>query len=131
MIVTSELLRMVEARVQDAQALHDAWRFDSAVYLCGYAVELALKARICETLGWSEFPSERKDFQGLQSFQTHDLKRLLHLSGREVYILESFSTAWDVVSTWKSEWRYLPVGTTNQTQCIAMLDAVAIIREGL
>jgi hypothetical protein len=129
MIETVELRRMAEARQADAIVLHRAGRYDAAMYLCGYAIELVLKARICDTLGWIEFPSERKDFQGLQSFQTHDLGRLLHLSGREESILHDFSNEWKTVSTWKSEWRYLPVGITNQTQCIEMLGAVAIIRE--
>ena len=122
---------MSAARQEDASELHQAGRYDAAIYLSGYAVELALKARICETLGWNEFPSERKDFQGLQSFQTHDLKRLLHLSGREAHILQGYSTAWSVVSTWNSEMRYLPTGTTSQTQSNAMLAAVAIVREEL
>jgi len=30
---------------------------DGATYLCGYAVEVALKFRICLTLNWPEFPS--------------------------------------------------------------------------
>ncbi len=129
MIETVELRRMAEARQSDAIALYQVARYDAALYLCGYAVELGLKARICETLGWTEFPSERKDFQGLQSFQTHDLGRLLHFSGREERILHDFSSEWETVSTWKPEWRYLPVGSTSQNQCIEILDAVAIIRE--
>jgi hypothetical protein len=34
-----------------------AERFDGAFYLSGYAVELALKARICRTLKWRATPS--------------------------------------------------------------------------
>ena len=51
------------------------------MYLAGYAVELALKARICETLGWSWFPSSSAEFGSYRSLQTHDLKVLLEFSG--------------------------------------------------
>ena len=30
--------------------------YDAAVYLCGYAVEIALKVHLCRTLDWAEFP---------------------------------------------------------------------------
>ena len=60
-----------------------AKRFDGAFYLCGYSVELALKARICRTLKWSGFPQTGQEFQGLQSVKTHDLEVLLRFSGIE------------------------------------------------
>lgn len=122
---------MSEEKLSDANSLHQRGRYDTAIYLCGYAVELALKARISETLGWGQFPSETKDFQGLQSFQTHDLKRLLHLSGIEDRILRDLTAEWNMVSTWKSEWRYLPVGSTDQAKCIQMLEAVARVKEAI
>lgn len=122
---------MSEEKLSDANSLHQRGRYDAAIYLCGYAIELALKARISETLGWGQFPSERKDFQGLQSFQTHDLKKLLHLSGIEGRILRDFSAEWKTVSTWNSAWRYLPVESTDQTQCAQMLEAVARVREAI
>ncbi|MCB0065385.1 MAG: HEPN domain-containing protein [Caldilineaceae bacterium] len=70
-----------KARLEDAEVLLAANRYDGAMYLCGYAVELALKARICRTLKWAGYPSTRKEFEGYQSLRTHDLKVLLHLSG--------------------------------------------------
>ena len=131
MIATSELRRMAEAKLSDASALFDEARYDNALYICGYAIELALKARICETLGWNEFPSDTKDFQGLQSFQTHDLNRLLHLSGRESRVKQDIPVEWETVSHWKSEWRYLPVQSASQNRCREMLNAVAIVKEAL
>ena len=47
---TAELRKIAKARLKDAEALLAAHRYDGAIYLCGYAVELALKARICQTL---------------------------------------------------------------------------------
>jgi HEPN domain-containing protein len=50
---------MAQARLEDAEALLQSGRYDSAVYLCGYAVELALKARICLNLNWNEYPASK------------------------------------------------------------------------
>ena len=57
MISVAELDNIARARIEDATALLTAGRFDGATYLCGYAVEVALNARICRTLNWTEFPS--------------------------------------------------------------------------
>ena len=131
MIRAPELRRMAEEKLSDANSLHQQGRYDGAIYLCGYAIELALKARISETLGWGEFPSETKDFQGLQSFQTHDLDRLLHLSGIEDRILRDFTAEWNRVSTWSPNWRYLQVESTDQTQCAQMLEDVSRVKEAI
>jgi predicted dehydrogenase len=58
--------------------------------LCGYAVDLALKARSCTVLHWQGFPSTRKEFEGLSSFKVHDFDILLHLTGREAKIKASY-----------------------------------------
>jgi hypothetical protein len=55
MISVAEPDSIARARIEDAQALLTAGRFDGATYLYGYAVEVALKARICRPLGWTEF----------------------------------------------------------------------------
>jgi len=54
MIPVSELDHIAVARIEDARVVFDAGRFDGAIYLCGYAVEVGLKARICRTLNWVE-----------------------------------------------------------------------------
>jgi hypothetical protein len=50
MISVAELRKIVSARLKDAEILYTANRFDGAFYLCGYAVELALKIKVCKTL---------------------------------------------------------------------------------
>jgi enhancing lycopene biosynthesis protein 2 len=42
MIFPSDLRDIAQARLDDADALLQAGRFDGSVYLCGYAVEIAL-----------------------------------------------------------------------------------------
>ena len=49
-----------------------------AVYLGGYAVEAALKARICRVLDFEEYP-DFGEFRRL--YASHDLDQLLKLSG--------------------------------------------------
>ena len=73
MITIEELQNLSRDRLEDAKALYKAGRIDWAVYTCGYAVELALKKKICETLKWKGYPSTEKEFNQLKSFKTHDL----------------------------------------------------------
>ena len=131
MIATAELRRIADAKLADAVVLRQAGRYDNAIYLGGYAVELALKARICDTLGWDGYPSRAAEFQDYRSFQTHDLKVLLHLSGRETRIKNDFPRAWGIVSRWNSASRYLAAGSANEDNCFTMLEAVALLVQAI
>lgn len=57
MISCRSLRKMAMERLRDSRALLATRRYDGAVYIGGYVVELALKARICKTLGWAGFPA--------------------------------------------------------------------------
>ena len=111
MIPVAELDRIAKARLEDAKALWKARRYDGATYLCGYAVEVALKARICRTLNWPEFPNTNREFESYRSFQTHDLDVLLRLSGQEARIKGQHLKLWSEVVRWKAEWRYNVIRT--------------------
>lgn len=108
MITLKELQHLSRDRLEDATALYKAGRRDWAVYTCGYAVELALKKKICETLRWKGYPSTEKEFSQLKSFKTHDLELLLHLSGIEDDIKngEEALTEWSIIASWNPETRY-------------------------
>ena len=121
MIATSDLRGIAKARLRDAQVLLRAKRFDGAFYLCGYSVELALKARICRTLKWSGFPQTGHEFQGLQSVKTHDLEVLLRFSGIESRIKRKYLSEWSVVLDWNPEKRYQSIGQSTQQQATDML----------
>lgn len=90
--------------------LLDNGRFDGAGYICGYAVELALKARICDTMSWSGYPGTKREFENYQSFKTHNLDVLLRLSGREHIIQQSYFADWSIVCAWNPEARYNAIG---------------------
>jgi len=127
MITTDELIKIAEARLKDAETLLANQRYDGAIYLCGYAVELALKARICKTLNWPGYPSTRKEFTNYASFKTHDLDVLLHLSGRESNIKLNFLTEWSVVAQWDPSTRYQPVGTADASDTRLMISATKVL----
>ena len=125
MISITELDDIARARIDDANVLLAGGRFDSAIYLCGYAVEVALKARICRVLNWREFPSTGVEFQDYRSFQTHELAVLLRLSGQEARIKENHFRVWNAMRTWSVASRYNVVGTTQQPEAAAIIQAAA------
>jgi HEPN domain-containing protein len=126
-ITRTELRKLAVDRLADARALLDAGRWDGASYLAGYVVELSLKARICKTLKWAEFPVTRKEFERFQSFKTHDLDSLLRLSARESYVKAKLFTEWSTVQPWDPEQRYQPTGQITEQSARAMVGAAAVI----
>ena len=127
MIPTNELRRIAEARLKDAKALLAARRYDGAVYLCGYAVELALKARICRALRWPGYPSTTGEFRDYQSFRVHDLDVLLHLTGREDRVKASYFAEWSAVAQWNPSARYQAVGTAQRVDAELMISSAGIL----
>lgn len=121
MISVLDLKSIAKGRLKDAQVLANAGRFDGSVYMCGYAVEVALKARVCRTLKWPDFPETSTQFQGYQSFKTHDLNILLHLSGAEGKIRSKFIAEWSIVLGWNPESRYRKMGTATKQNAVDMI----------
>lgn len=121
MISVVELDGIAAARLEDAEALWRTGRFDGASYLCGYAVEAALKARICRVLDWDQFPSSPNEFQAYRSFRTHDLDVLLRLSGQERRVKAEHWDSWSAVAVWTSDSRYNAVGTAREEKLMAMI----------
>jgi hypothetical protein len=123
MLTPSELRAIAQTRLEETRVLFAGAQFDGARYICGYSMELMLKARICDTLGWRGYPSTSKEFQALQSFKTHNLDMLLFLSGREGVIKASFWTDWADVNQWNPENRYNPIGTVSDAEARKFLKA--------
>ena len=107
--------------MHDARVLLQSKRFDGAFYLCGYSVELTLKARICQTLKWSGFPETANEFRSLQSLKTHNLEVLLRLSGVEGRVKSKYLAEWSVVLDWNPEKRYQPIGQSTLQQAADMV----------
>jgi HEPN domain-containing protein len=126
-ISKTNLIKLAKARLKDAEVLYSAKRYDGSVYLCGYVIELALKARIAKTLKWTGFPETRSEFQNYTSFRTHDLDVLLSLSGKESIIRARYLTAWSVFSSWSPERRYNPVGTASRQDAKRILESAKML----
>lgn len=123
MIDRTELRKIARERLKDAEALLKAGRYDGAIYLGGYVVEIGLKSRICKALKWKQFPQTRGEFHSFQSFKTHDLDVLLSLSGTEDRIKTSYFAEWSAVAAWDPEARYNPIGTATKTDAELLIDA--------
>jgi len=130
MATGDELKSLAELRLKEAVSLFDAGFYDGCVYLCGYVLELALKARICSVLGVSDYP----DAEMPQAFRSHNFDHLLLLSGLRgelnagnPALLANWSTATD----WKPEWRYRKAGSVDSAKAQDVLDAIQIDPDGV
>lgn len=118
-LTPKDLDTLADARLQDAEALLAAERHDASRYICGYAVELKLKARICRAHGWDVYPPVAPLAQPLK---THNLAMLLLLSTMHARILDRYADDWSVVVAWNPERRYDVTPATAQ-DAQAMIDA--------
>ena len=126
---TKDLRAIARARLRDAQVLLKAKRFDGAFYLSGYAVELALKARICRTLKWREFPQSGRKFEDCRSLRTHSLEVLLKFSGVEERVTAMRPAEWSVVADWDPEKRYQAIGALKPLEAEQMVKYVERLLE--
>ena len=105
-------------RLEDAQVLFYNQRYDGAAYICGYAVEFALKARICETLNTATYPDH------ITGFKIHKLETLLFLTGQENNIKTNASAEWNfVLAVWQPEIRYKAAGSVLAADVQTFLEA--------
>ena len=127
MATREELRELARLRLREAEALYATGLYDGCVYLCGYVVELALKACICATLAIPEYPSKRL-------FLTHDFDELKLFAGLEQEITPTNPALlknWSVATEWKPEWRYEPVGTYLQPEAVEVLEAIKADPDGV
>jgi HEPN domain-containing protein len=109
-------------KLKDAEVLFNGQRYDATVYLCGYVIELILKARICKVLrfvGGYPAPGEKHEYGSLL---THKLDVLLRLSGKEA-AKKRIAKDWSIVSDWNSEMRYDAPGSITQGDAEKRLEA--------
>jgi HEPN domain-containing protein len=121
MLTHAQLKQIARARLKDAAVLFHDGRFDGAYYICGYAVEIALKARIVKALKWAGYPSTGAEFSGLQSLKTHHLETLLKVTGWEAKIKAVLIREWSAAVKRDPESRYSPIGTHSQPDTESLL----------
>jgi len=129
MATRRELQKLACLRLREAEALFGAGCYDGCAYLCGYVVELGLKAAICAAFGMNEYPETM--LRG--GLRTHDLDELKVVAGMEqVFSAKSVRIAfWSAASEWKPERRYEPDGTYDEAAAKRMLDALRNYPDGV
>lgn len=131
MLKQDELIGLAKARLDEAQLLHDNAKIDGAVYLCGYAIELALKAVILKEKLWG-FPEETEEFKLYTEVKTHELDKLLTIAGKnQLQNNREFVVAWGYAKNWRSEFRYRPIGTATQENSSQMIASTRAIMTAL
>jgi len=127
MIKYKDLKKIAQTRFKEAKVLYKNQLYDGCVYLCGYVVEVSLKARICKTLNIDLYPDDDKNLRGF--FSSHDFDRLLLLSGlqNEINALKNprLFTNWSLLTKWKPESRYTPIGTYKKQNAIDLINALS------
>lgn len=134
MLSISELTSIARSHLKDANVLLSKGRYDGAAYLCGYAVEIALKARIVKTLKWSGFPAESHEFQrfdALKAFKSHKLEMLLYFTAWDSKIKLKLPAEWSEVKQWDPESRYRAPGYVIQAQAASRVQSARKIVEAL
>ena len=126
-----DLKQLTQARLKDAHVLYAAGRYDGAAEMCGYALEMALKACICRRLRVGEYPE--REIKG--AFKTHDFSELRLLAGvGEEFALQGspmLYANWQTATQWEPLWRYRPAGSVSKRRVEDMLRALEDPSDGV
>lgn len=111
MISTSELDKISRSRIKDARVLFRNGSYDGSLYVCGYSIELALKAVICKNLSLSGIPHTSEEFSNIARIKTHNLEELLKQVPTPIStkIKSTYLADWSIVLQWNPEMRYAPI----------------------
>jgi HEPN domain-containing protein len=131
MATRKDLKDLAALRLREAEALFTAGLYDGSAYLCGYVVELALKARICRLLDVDEYPDSGKL---RQVYAVHDLEQLLYLSALRRKLDPANKLLfdnWSIAVPWKPERRYDAAGSVSRRDAEEILNAVGDSASGM
>ena len=96
-------------RLKESEALLEADCWDGAYYLCGYAIECALKACISKKTKEHDFPPPRST---IEKYYTHNLKLLMESAGLDVQLKMDMKSDpelevnWYAAVAWNESSRY-------------------------
>ena len=142
MISLNALKELANNKIVDSRVLLKRKRFDSATYLLGYSIEIALKYSICKILDFNiGFPENKTEFErymkdpikkkkpelletinDVRMIKIHDLNKLLFYSGKEFIIKQDFLSEWEKIIPWNPELRYR-LNFTNKENTFKLLNA--------
>lgn len=128
-----QLRTISKTRFKEVKILYQNNLFDGAKYLAGYAVETALKARVCKILD-SDYPETGEISK---SFLTHKFDTLVKLGGlqktldNELSSNVNFKTNWSLATSWSEILRYNPIGTSTKTDVADIINALEDKKNGI
>src|SRR6266404_208865 len=132
MATRQQLRELALLRLQEAEVLFGIELYDGCAYLCGYVIELALKARICATLGVIEYPEKGSRLRDAMKSHVLDDLGLLAGMGHDLTPSRPVLIAnWSSLIGWKPEWRYNPKGSYDQGSAQKLLNAVRSRPDGV
>lgn len=103
-----DLQEISRLRVKEARLLLMNGHYPGAYYLLGYAVECAFKACIAKQIKQYDFPDRKL----IDDSYTHDLEKLLSISGLKIKLTNEFmnnpklEVNWAIVKDWSEQSRY-------------------------
>jgi HEPN domain-containing protein len=119
------LKKLARLRLKEAEQLYQRRLYDGCVYLCGYVIECALKARICRFLGLTTYPTEGEHGR---IFKTHNFGILKLLGGLEGEITITKNKVlfenWSAVAKWDPEQRYARAGSCDRKRAAEVLASI-------
>lgn len=129
-----DIRTLADSRIKEAQALSKKGFHDLAFYVAGYAVELQLKAKICEHFDLPDFYSQYAPKTDLsKTFLIHNLEKLMLLSGlhakfeSERATNTAFENDWVIVKQWSEKSRYDELGTHSIKDVTDFFQSIKII----
>lgn len=144
MIPKDILSALISQKLKDVDVLIANRRYSAAMYLAGYAVELALRLKIRKIFKFEKgFPENKAEFSlyqnsvksqkllvgaitQLRDIRNHDLNRLLFFSGVEYTIKSKFLNEWNLVFGWDPEIRY-KLQKVLKKEAVNNVEAIKII----
>ena len=126
----TDLQKLSNARIREAQILFAAEEYSGAYYLAGYAVECALKACIAKTVQRHDFPDKTL----AQDSYVHDLNKLVRLADPDSALASALrlnprlGSSWNVAKSWTEQSRY-SIRTKNEAE--AIIDAITRRKDGV
>ncbi|MDF9801055.1 HEPN domain-containing protein [Catalinimonas alkaloidigena] len=99
---------LAKIRLNEAKTLLDNGLYDGIYYLCGYAVECALKACIAKNVKQYDFPDKKV----VNDSHTHVVSTLVKVAGltieleKQSQLNDDFKLNWQVVRDWSEVSRY-------------------------
>jgi hypothetical protein len=112
-------------RLLDAKCLHEAGRFQGAIYLCGYALECRLKFCVCMTRGAPHLEEGEARSLG------HGLEKSLHAAGlyEKLYKNEDLIVAFlRITRQWSTEIRYSGSARNDRESVSFLRDTRALLK---